>query len=107
MFLFCLFCLFSGAALLPVANCMNHSCDPNVISSSSHNNHTASFVALRPIEAGEELCISYVNDELSWEEVSTAKQTTKGLVHLFFTETPTVGTVLQIRVQVYSMLCMF
>ena len=57
-----------GAALLPVANCMNHSCDPNVISSSSHNNDTCSFVALRPIEAGEELCISYVDDNLTWQE---------------------------------------
>ena len=55
-------------ALLSVANCMNHSCDPNVIASSSHNNHTATFVALRPIEAGEELCISYVDDGLPWEE---------------------------------------
>lgn len=26
-------CRVEGSALLPVANCMNHSCDPNVISS--------------------------------------------------------------------------
>lgn len=57
-----------GAGLFPVANCMNHSCDPNVISSSSHNDHTVTFVALRPIEAGEELCISYVDDNLDWQE---------------------------------------
>jgi hypothetical protein len=26
-------CKVEGFALLPIANCMNHSCDPNVISS--------------------------------------------------------------------------
>lgn len=57
-----------GYGLLPVANCMNHSCDPNIISSSSHNNDTVTFVALRPIQAGEELCISYVDDNLTWQE---------------------------------------
>jgi len=61
-------CRVEGFALLAVANCMNHSCDPNVIASSSHNDHRATFVALRPIEEGEELCISYVDDSLEWEE---------------------------------------
>lgn len=57
-----------GFAMLPVGNCMNHSCNPNVIASSSHNDHTATFVALHQIEEGEELFISYVDDNLEWEE---------------------------------------
>lgn len=57
-----------GTALLAVANCMNHSCDPNVLATSSHNDHRCTFVALRPIEEGEELCISYVDDNLDWKQ---------------------------------------
>ena len=57
-----------GAALLPIGNCTNHSCDPNVIASSSHNNHTITFVAINQIDEGDELLISYVDDNLDWKE---------------------------------------
>lgn len=61
-------CRVEGAGLFPIANCMNHSCDPNVISSSSHNSDRVTFVAVRPIEEGEQLFISYVDDNLTWQE---------------------------------------
>lgn len=46
-----------GNCLLPFASLFNHSCDPNIIWTSSPSKFT--FIAAKPIEAGEQLFISY------------------------------------------------
>ena len=56
----------AGTGLYGVACCMNHSCEPNVavIKSGDGRDDMSAFVALRAIEAGEELCISYIEGEV-------------------------------------------
>ena len=44
---------------------MNHSCVPNVEIQASHNAKTIEWVALRPIQAGDELTIAYVSPLLT------------------------------------------
>jgi len=46
-------CSVRAEGLFPIANCANHSCDPNIISSSSSNTHLMSFISLRPIKEGD------------------------------------------------------
>ena len=41
---------------------MNHSCEPNVMLVSAHDNHTLSAVAKRAIQKGEQLYISYIDE---------------------------------------------
>jgi len=53
-----------GTGLFSIANSMNHSCFPNVVSSSSNNNHSVSLFALRSIKKNEELFISYIDENL-------------------------------------------
>ena len=40
----------------------NHSCDPNAEVTFPDNNDTLTLVALRQMEAGEEICISYLEE---------------------------------------------
>jgi hypothetical protein len=51
----------SAAYLL--ASMFNHSCEPNVDVTSPRNNAVAAFRAARPIEAGEQLYISYIDQD--------------------------------------------
>ena len=53
-----------GVGLFPTASLLNHSCKPNVemFRSSSKHSPTCVFVAVRHIEEGEELTISYLPD---------------------------------------------
>ena len=56
------------SCLLPSeASCFNHHCDPNTIVSCGET-HDVAFVTGRDVQAGEELCISYVDLGLSVEE---------------------------------------
>lgn len=57
-----------GTGLFLIGNSINHSCNPNVASASCSNDHNLSLVSVRPIEAGEELLISYIDEELPYEE---------------------------------------
>lgn len=58
-----------GAALAPRAALLNHSSSPNVFQrftrggggSSSSNACEASFVAIRPVQKGDELCVAYAD----------------------------------------------
>lgn len=61
-------CPVKGEGMFSVANCMNHSCSPNVMSSSSFDDHRVCFVAIREIEEGEELTIAYVDENLPFNE---------------------------------------
>ncbi|XP_056646158.1 histone-lysine N-trimethyltransferase SMYD5 [Diorhabda sublineata] len=51
-----------GVALYRLQSCCNHSCDPNAVVKFMNNNHRLSLVALKDIEEGEEICISYLDD---------------------------------------------
>lgn len=57
-----------GTGLFPIGNSINHSCIPNVASASCYNDSRISLVSLRPIESGDELLISYIDEELPFEE---------------------------------------
>jgi len=60
---------FDGSGLFTVACMMNHSCNPNVSIEFRERNHKAYVVCRRPIEPGEELCVSYIDAaDLSTEE---------------------------------------
>lgn len=52
-----------GTALFSITCCMNHSCRPNAGVSYLGGDVCATVVALRDTAAGEELCISYINEE--------------------------------------------
>lgn len=51
-----------GVALFSLQSACNHSCVPNAEPTYLHNNSQLSLVALRDIEAGEEICISYLDE---------------------------------------------
>lgn len=51
-----------GVGLFETQSAANHSCLPNAEIVYRHNNSTLSLRALRDIEAGEEICISYVDE---------------------------------------------
>lgn len=53
-----------GAGLYPVLNSMNHSCDPNVTSMSSTTSNKMQVITLCPIQEGEELTVSYIDESL-------------------------------------------
>lgn len=55
-----------GVALFQMQSACNHSCIPNAEPRFLHNNSRLSLVALKDIEPGEEICISYL-DECSLE----------------------------------------
>lgn len=51
-----------GVALFSLQSTCNHSCTPNAEPNFLKNNNCLSLVALRDIQAGEEICISYLDE---------------------------------------------
>lgn len=51
-----------GAALYRLQSACNHSCDPNAEVTFPGNNDALALVALRDIEDGDEICISYLEE---------------------------------------------
>lgn len=58
----------NGSAPLTIHNSMNHNCEPNVTSMSSSNDHKVSIVAIKEIKKGDELCLSYIDENLSFPQ---------------------------------------
>lgn len=50
-----------GSGLYVLQSCCNHSCIPNAETSFPENNFLLHLTALEDIEAGEEICISYLD----------------------------------------------
>ncbi|XP_044501289.1 histone-lysine N-methyltransferase ATXR2 isoform X2 [Mangifera indica] len=59
-----------GTAFFPLQSCMNHSCCPNVkaFKREEDRDGQATIIALRPISKGEEVTISYIDEDLPYEE---------------------------------------
>ncbi|KNA15267.1 hypothetical protein SOVF_099860 [Spinacia oleracea] len=59
-----------GTAFFPLQSCMNHSCCPNAKAFKRDNDRDgqATIIALRPIQIGEEVTISYIDEDLPYEE---------------------------------------
>ncbi|XP_055317017.1 histone-lysine N-trimethyltransferase SMYD5 [Sitodiplosis mosellana] len=51
-----------GSALYSIGSKANHSCVPNAQTSFPHSNHNLHLKAIRDIQCGEEICISYLDD---------------------------------------------
>lgn len=51
-----------GVGLYTLQSSINHSCTPNAEPTFLHNNHRLSLVALKDIQEGEEICISYLDE---------------------------------------------
>ena len=57
-----LYCI-TGTGVFMVHNCMNHSCEPNVVTMSNTVNHTISVVSIvDKIKQYDEICISYIDE---------------------------------------------
>ncbi|KAK0590765.1 hypothetical protein LWI29_031385 [Acer saccharum] len=59
-----------GTAFFPLQSCMNHSCCPNAkaFKREKDKDGQATIIALRPIGKGEEVTISYIDEDLTYEE---------------------------------------
>ncbi|GMJ05540.1 histone-lysine N-methyltransferase ATXR2, SET DOMAIN PROTEIN 36 [Hibiscus trionum] len=59
-----------GTAFFPLQSCMNHSCCPNAkaFKREEDRDGQAIIITLRPICKGEEVTISYIDEDLSYEE---------------------------------------
>ncbi|XP_065873977.1 histone-lysine N-methyltransferase ATXR2 [Euphorbia lathyris] len=59
-----------GTAFYPLQSCMNHSCCPNAraFKREEDRDGQATIIALRTISAGEEITISYIEEDLPFEE---------------------------------------
>ncbi|CAO2824445.1 unnamed protein product [Amaranthus hypochondriacus] len=59
-----------GTAFYPIQSCMNHSCCPNAkaFKREEDKDGQATIVALRPIQVGDEVTISYIDEDLPYEE---------------------------------------
>ncbi|KAG2569014.1 histone-lysine N-methyltransferase ATXR2-like isoform X2 [Panicum virgatum] len=59
-----------GTAFFPLQSCMNHSCCPNAkaFKRDEDKDGHAVILALKPISKGEEITISYIDEDLSYEE---------------------------------------
>ncbi|KAI4322559.1 hypothetical protein L6164_022240 [Bauhinia variegata] len=59
-----------GTAFFPLQSCMNHSCSPNAkaFKRDEDRDGQATIIALRSICKGEEITISYIDEELPYEE---------------------------------------
>ncbi|KAK3404515.1 hypothetical protein EUGRSUZ_K00821 [Eucalyptus grandis] len=59
-----------GTAFFPLQSCMNHSCHPNAkaFKREEDRDGQATIVALKPISKGEEVTISYIEEDLPFEE---------------------------------------
>lgn len=53
----------AGTAFYSLQSCANHSCDPNAAAETDTDGQVV-LLALRSIPAGEEVCISYIDEEL-------------------------------------------
>lgn len=51
-----------GVALFTLQSACNHSCVPNAEPTYLHNNNKLSLVAVRDVQEGEEICISYLDE---------------------------------------------
>lgn len=59
-------CSARGQGIYRVGACLNHSCDPNCqVSYTSDYDETLVVYALRGVERGEEICISYIDEKAS------------------------------------------
>ncbi|PSS05800.1 Histone-lysine N-methyltransferase [Actinidia chinensis var. chinensis] len=63
-----------GTAFFPLQSCMNHSCHPNAkaFKRDEDRDGQATIIALRPISKGEEVTISYIDEDLPYEERQAA-----------------------------------
>ncbi|XP_058072762.1 histone-lysine N-methyltransferase ATXR2-like isoform X3 [Magnolia sinica] len=59
-----------GTAFFPIQSCMNHSCYPNAkaFKRDEDRDGEATIIALRPILKGEEITISYIDEDLPYKE---------------------------------------
>lgn len=59
-----------GTAFYPLQSCMNHSCSPNAkaFKREMDTDGQATLIALKPIQKGQEITISYIDEECSYEE---------------------------------------
>ncbi len=57
-----------ASGLFVFGNSMNHSCAPNVIVVSCFTNFLIRVVAINDIKKGDELCFSYIEEDLPYEE---------------------------------------
>lgn len=59
-----------GSAFFPLQSCMNHSCCPNAkaFKREEDKDGQATIIALQPISKGEEVTISYIDEDLPFEE---------------------------------------
>ncbi|KAL8253525.1 hypothetical protein R6Q59_031746 [Mikania micrantha] len=59
-----------GTAFFPLQSCMNHSCCPNAkaFKRDEDRDGQATILACKPIKRGEEITISYIDEELELEE---------------------------------------
>lgn len=62
-----------GSALYSTQSKINHSCVPNAQPTFPHSDHTLALTALEDIEAGAEICISYL-DECALERSRHSRQ---------------------------------
>lgn len=62
-----------GTAFFPFQSCINHSCCPNVkaFKRDEDKDGQAVLLAVRPIKKGEQVTISYIDENSSWEERKT------------------------------------
>lgn len=63
-------CCCEGTAFYPLQSCINHSCSPNVkaFKREEDRDGQATLLSLKTIQKGEEITISYINEELTYEE---------------------------------------
>ncbi|KAJ8749291.1 hypothetical protein K2173_018772 [Erythroxylum novogranatense] len=59
-----------GTAFYPLQSCMNHSCCPNAkaFKREEDRDGQATIISVRPISRGEEVTISYIDNDLPFEE---------------------------------------
>lgn len=59
-----------GTAFFPLQSCLNHSCSPNAkaFKREEDRDGQAVILALRRISKGEEITISYIDEQLAYEE---------------------------------------
>lgn len=59
-----------GTAFFPLQSCFNHSCNPNIkaFKRDDDKDGQAVLLATRPIQIGEEVTMSYIDEDSSWEE---------------------------------------
>lgn len=54
----------TGTGVFAFHNCMNHSCEPNVVTMCSRTDRSVRVVALKDIHKDDEICISYIDDAM-------------------------------------------